>query len=224
MQVASVPPHKEDIARLTGYLVTQLEELGVKVKVNTAVTTALVRAEKPDVVVLAAGSSPARPAIEGVTGQNVVTAQDVLAGRAVVGETVSVLGGGRVGCEVAEFLAERGKKVTIVEILDKVASGMGVFQGRDTLLKILAEKKVTIMTRARTCAVSSKGLSVTGSTGAGEVVAADTVVLACGSLANDGLADELRGICPELHVIGDCLKPRGILEAIDDAARIGRLL
>ncbi|NIR67427.1 MAG: FAD-dependent oxidoreductase, partial [candidate division Zixibacteria bacterium] len=90
----------------------------------------LIKESQPDVAVIAIGGMPIMPEISGVTKSNVVTAQDVLFGKVTVGQNVVVIGGGMVGCETAYYLAERGSKVTIIEIQKRMATDMGLMVRR----------------------------------------------------------------------------------------------
>ena len=108
---AILPPYKEELANLVKYLSTQMERLGIKVKLEQQVDAVTVEKEKPDVVIIATGASPLVPDIPGATNENVVLATDVLKGHRQAGQNVIIVGGGMVGCETAEFLAVKGKKV-----------------------------------------------------------------------------------------------------------------
>ncbi|MFC2066740.1 FAD-dependent oxidoreductase [Chloroflexota bacterium] len=222
--LAAVPPYKGEIGKFTNFLAGQLKKLNVKVELNTEVTPALLGRYEPDVVILATGAIPLIPNIAGIGGTNVVTTEDVLANRVEVGERIAILGGGEVGCEVAEYLVEKGKKVTIVETLDRLASGMTEREGRQILLDILAAKGVVMLTQTEGKEILDTGLVIADKDGRRQTIEADTIVLACGSMPNDNLIEELRGVVPELHIAGDCIKPRSILEAIDDGARIARVV
>ena len=222
--VAAAPPFKEEILRLVDFLSAQIKAVGVKVEVKTEVTRRLLESYHPDVVILATGSTPLVPRIRGIDKQNVVTAEAVLGHRVDVRSPVAVLGGGQVGCEVAAFLAEKGKKVVLIEMLDLLAADLGKRQGRQCLIDYLTEKGVTLLTRMKGEEVSDRGLVVVDHDGHRQTLEADTVVLACGSVPDTDLHEELKGIVPEIHVIGDCFRARSILEAIDEAACIGRLV
>lgn len=153
-----------------------------------------------------------------------MTSEDILGHKAEVGERVAVLGGGQVGCEVAAYLAERGKKVTVVEMLELLAKDLGKRQGRQFLIDYLKKKGVTFLTQMKGEEISDRGLVVTDKHGQKQTIEADTVALACGFIPDTGLLERMKGIVPEIHVAGDCVKARTILEAIDEAARIARLI
>ena len=222
--LAAIPPFKAEINKFIQYLTSQVEKLGVRIELNKEVTPVLVEDLKPDAVILATGARPLVPKIGGSDQGNVVSTWEVLSGAAAVGECVAVIGGGGVGCEVAQFLAEMEKKVIIVEMLEKIAADMGPRQGRQVLLDMLAEKGVTTLTGVKAEEISDKGLLVSDRDGKKKTLAVDTIVLACGSSPNTELLEELRGINTEIHIAGDCAEPRNIFEAIDDGARIGHMI
>ncbi len=125
LNIAALPPNKGDILPWLNYLIHQLELTGVKIRLRTEVTPELVAEEKPDVVILALGGVPITPDIPGINGPQVATAQDILNGKKKTGQEVVVIGGGLVGCETGHYLAEKGKKVTIIEMLKRMAAEMG---------------------------------------------------------------------------------------------------
>ncbi|MCK5181172.1 MAG: FAD-dependent oxidoreductase, partial [Dehalococcoidia bacterium] len=122
LNIAALPPFKGDILPWIDYLVSQLEKAGVKVKLNTDTTAEMVIEGNPDAVVIATGGIPLMPEIPGIDKSNVVTAQDVLSGKAKAGQNVVIIGGGMVGCETGHYLVEQGRTVTIVEILRRMAN------------------------------------------------------------------------------------------------------
>jgi len=218
--LASKPPRKSRIGDFVKYLASQLEKHGVQVELVREVTAELVVGMKPDVLVLATGVDTLTPDISGIDKDKVVTAEEVLGGRAQVGANVAVIGGGEVGCEVAELLAERGKKVTIIEILDEMASKLS-FRWRNFLLYNLAKRGVAMVTGAKCEQITNEGLIITSRRGRQQTIPADTIVVAAGSVSNRSLAKELGGKVKTLYSIGDCVEPRRIANAIEDGFRIG---
>lgn len=219
---AAVPPLKDTIRPLIDYLTGQLDKLGVDVKLGKEVTPDLVDAAKPEVVIVASGSQPMLPDIPGIDSASVTTAEDVLLSRATVGEKVIVLGGGTTGAETADFLAEQGKQVTIVEMLEDIAADMNWLIKRSLLLR-LAEKKVAVLTRAKSEAVEKDGVVITRD-GHQERIKADTVVVATGAQSNVEVSRALQGKGSEIYQVGDCVKPRSIMEAIHEGAEVARLI
>ncbi len=182
------------------------------------VPAALVRQLKPEVVVLATGVIPFTPDILGLNQAHVVQTMDVLEGKVAVGDRVVVIGGELVGCETAEFLAEKGKKVTVTRRGPEMAISVGTM--RTFFLNRLVAKGVTLLAGVRYKEVTSKGLMVTTKEGKTMPIEADSIVLATGANPNRKLYEELKNEFPELYAIGDCMKPRTIRDAITDGFRI----
>jgi len=223
LNIAALPPFKGDIFPWIDYLVSQVKRAGVKVKLNTDATAAMIVAERPDAVVIAAGGVPAMPDISGIDRPNVVTAQDVLSGKARVGQNTVIIGGGMVGCETGHYLAEQGKTVTIIEILKRMANDMFPMTRR-RLMDGLRGKKVSMLTSATCEEIGEGDVRVATAEGKKETITADTVIIAVGYKANDGLYKALEGKVPEIHCIGNSAKPRRILEANSEGYRTGLAL
>ena len=218
---AAIPPQKSRVEPLTKYLETQMRKLGVKVELEKEVDSALVQDIKPDVVILATGAAPFTPDIPGIDKDHVVQAGDVLEGRAEVGDRVVVIGGELVGSETAEFLAEKGKEVTVTTLLPELALAVHAAL-REQFLDRLVHKGVTSLTGVKYEEITPKSLVLITKEGERKTIQADTIVLAAGSTLNKKLFDELKGKVPEIHLAGDCVEPRNIMEAIDDGSRIAR--
>jgi NADPH-dependent 2,4-dienoyl-CoA reductase/sulfur reductase-like enzyme len=208
LALAIVPPHKEAIAEFLKYLVKQVKSLGITTKLSTEVTRNTVKDLQPDAVVLATGSVPLIPNIPGIHGKNVLTGGDALLG-AEVGSKIIVVGGGLGACETAEYLAAKGKEVTILEMRERIAPE--VEGDTRTLLLDRLEKLGTKMHVAtRVDAVSDKGVFAVGRNWE-----ADTVVICCGSAPNNKLASELHDLA-QIYPIGECAKSVFISGAIHD--------
>lgn len=223
LNIAALPPFKGDIFPWVEYLVSQVEKVGVKVKLNTDTTAEIVTREKPDAVIIATGGTPIVPGIPGIDKPNVVTAQDVLSGKVRTRQNVVIIGGGMVGCETGHYLAGQGKTVTIIEILKRMANDM-FFMARRRLMDGLRNKKVTLLTSTSCEEIKEGSVLVTAAEGKKETVPADTVVIAVGYNANDGLYKALEGKVPEIHCIGNSAKPRRILEANSEGYQAGLAL
>lgn len=223
LNVAAVPPFKGDIKPWRDYLIRQVGEAGVGVVLNTDTTAGMVSDNDPDAVIVATGGIPIMPTIVGVGGANVVAARDVLSGKEKTGCNVVVVGGGMVGCETGHYLAEQGKTVTIVEMLDRMANDM-LFMTRRRLIGALRSLKVTLLTATTCQEISDEGVHVTTNEGVKNTVRADTVVIAIGYKADQCLYQALKGRVPELLCIGDSFEPRRILQAVNEGYRAGLAL
>jgi 2,4-dienoyl-CoA reductase-like NADH-dependent reductase (Old Yellow Enzyme family)/thioredoxin reductase len=223
LNIAALPPFKGDIFPWIDYLVNEVKKARVEVKLSTEATAEIVTRKKPDAIIIGAGGTPVMPDIPGIDKSNVVTAEDVLWGKAKVGQNVVIIGGGMVGCETGHYLAKLGRTVTIIEILKRMANDMFLMTRR-RLMDGLRGKKVTLLT-STTCEEIKEG-SVLVTTGEGKkgIVPVDTVIIAVGYKANDRLYKALKGKVPEIYCIGNSAKPRRILEATSEGYQAGLTL
>jgi 2,4-dienoyl-CoA reductase-like NADH-dependent reductase (Old Yellow Enzyme family)/thioredoxin reductase len=220
LNLAVVPPHKEEMKSVVPYLESQIRKLGVKVVLGEEVTPLLVEKINPDVVFVAAGSVPTIPEIPGAKEKNVVTANDVLAGKASVKERVVVVGGGMIGAETAEFLVEKGKRVTILEMLGRI--GIDIVPMVISLLYPRLKKLgIVMITNAKVEQITHDGV-IYEKDGKKQTLDADSVVLAVGSKPSVNLMNALKGKVPELYAIGNAKEPCKVLEAIHEASRLAR--
>ena len=229
--MAAFPPMKQELIHIVQYLTTQVYKVGVQVELNQEVTAQVVKRLQPDVVIVATGGVPLIPTgIPGTDGRNVVTAWDVLQGRVLVGPKVVVVGGGKVGCEVADFIAHpvndrnpRGNQVTILEMLDNVA--LDEFSSfRSMLVQRLLTKGARIITSAKVTDILADGVKYRMADKEETIRGMDTIVLALGTKSNDGLREELNGSPYRTFVIGDAREPRSAVEAIKEGAEIARTI
>jgi len=220
LNLAMIAPHKQEIEGLINYLKRQIKKLGVEVRYNQEVTAAFIQEERPDEVILATGALPRIPDVPGARLDNVIASWDVLTGKASVGKKVVVSGGGMVGCETAELLAERGHDVTIASQSDVI--GKDIEQTiRRYLLKRLEGLGVKILTNAMTMEVQADHVTL-GTYGRSWSVECDHVVFAKGAVPNRSIIRSVKGVFPEFYLIGDALEPRTAREAIYEGGRIGR--
>jgi NADPH-dependent 2,4-dienoyl-CoA reductase/sulfur reductase-like enzyme len=217
---ASIPPSKGEIAGFIVWQRKQLEDNHVSIRLNTELTEGIVNEQNPDVVVLATGSTPVTPNLPGVKRANVVTAQEVLEGKADVGRTVAVIGGGMVGSETASHLANHGKAVTIVEMLPDIATDVNA-RSRPFLLKDLAEHNVGLYLNSTVKEVLADGLRIEKDGREDKIGPFDTVILAVGVEPCNDLRSKLEGRVARLTTIGDALSPRKALEAIAEGFMAG---
>jgi pyruvate/2-oxoglutarate dehydrogenase complex dihydrolipoamide dehydrogenase (E3) component len=218
-----MPPAKGIIEHLNEYFINQLKIAGVKVELEKEVTAELIDDIGPDVVILATGASALTPDISGIRRDSALGFADVLNERVEAGERVVVIGGDMVGCETAEFLADKGKRVAIVEIRDKMAGGVNPL-ARRLLLDRLTDKGVTMVTGVQKEELKDGELLIVGKEGETKVLQADNIVIAAGSKPDTTLFKALDGRVSETYLIGDCVEPRNIKAAIEEGYRVSLTL
>ncbi|MFX0092774.1 MAG: FAD-dependent oxidoreductase, partial [Candidatus Hodarchaeota archaeon] len=215
-------PGKSKILWFRDYLAGQLKKQGVNTKLGFEVGPETVHEAEPEVVIIATGAKPSVPDIPGIMHQKVTTAWDVLSSEPKLkGDTVTVVGGGMVGCETAELLRKRKYNVTIVEMLPTLAQNMEPLNRR-ALLDELKKYEVKILVGKRAVEIVDTGIIIADTlSGLKQLIQADQVVLALGTEPVRSLAKSLEDISSKLYIIGDCQEPRTILEAVQDGFLAG---
>ncbi len=221
--LAALPPHKAKIEWLRQCLVTQALKAGVELR-----TSAMFRPEdlaegEADAVVVATGARPLDEQVPGARAGQVFSAWDVLEGRPPAkGLAVVVLGGRQMGCETAEFLAERGNRVTLVSRSStEELAGDVVASYRAPLVARLRRLGVALRTRCDIREVRDSHAIIVEESGREETVGADLVVLARGSMPEPIRLEVLRKKVPAVYVVGDCVEPRMIADALYEGAWAG---
>lgn len=190
------------------YLIHQVENRGIDLRLGIEATKELIEAERPDAVIAAAGSIQRIPDIPGIHGKTVVTATEIFYDRSKVTGKIAVIGGNMSGCEAAIALLDEGRDVTIV------TGGLH----RDLNFQVdgaydLRLERARIIRDSRCEEITDGGVRVRGLDGSEIFIEADTVVIALGSISNDGLSREIMHIADDFSEIGDCLKPGTVHEA-----------
>ena len=198
----------------------QLKKNNVNVHFNTELTVEIVEKEAPDAVIVATGGEPIVPDIPGKDKPNVVEANDVLLGNVNAGHRVIVIGGGMVGSETADHLANHGKEVTIVEMLPDIANDEEAAV-RYFLMKDLQDNGVKIYVNAPVKKILDDGVISEIDGTEIKIGPADTIVMAIGAKSVNSLTKELEGKVPQVLTIGDALKVRKALEAVEEGYRAG---
>ncbi|MBI4334609.1 MAG: FAD-dependent oxidoreductase [Chloroflexi bacterium] len=226
VKVAALPIGKEDLlSYVVGWRIRECRNAGVRIETEKEATPEVVRELRPDAVIIATGAGLLVPDIPGIRRSNVVSAGAILQGKVTPGKRVVVAGGGLVGAETADFIAEKGlaETVTVIEVLPEIAAEMGLMN-RAYLIQKLAEYKVNLMTNCNIREITDRGVIALDKAGKEISVEADTVVLAMGMVSQNSLGPALVAGGSEVLVIGDCKKPRNLTEAILEGAHAGRTI
>lgn len=212
-----VAAYRPEVGKLTRFLERAMRKENVRVNLECAATPEIVKNLSPDAVVLATGARPVLPDIPGIERENVVLAMDVLLEASDVGEEILVIGGGLVGCDVAVFLAKRGKSVRVVDKVNIVSTVGRTF--KLDLMQEFLKWRVETYQNCEIYNISERGANIVRN---GELLflEADTVVIAAGSRAEDLLGNQLKGFVPLVRKIGDCVTPRNSLSAIHEGFQV----
>ncbi|ALF58795.1 bilirubin reductase, long form [Psychrobacter urativorans] len=216
LNIANIPPRKSEIYRAVEDLVQAVHREGMKLHLGKTATVSNVLACAPDVVIVAVGASSFTPPITGVDGENVRDAWKVLAGEQKVSGRVVVIGGGIVGCETAEYLAEQGCKVSVVEMQDKIANDLST-----TILPTMLESYrihgVEQYVNHQVISIDKEKLHCGDKDSKPVAIPCDYVVIASGArpVEFDTAAFLDKGIA--VVKVGDCLEVADISHAIKTA-------
>jgi 2-enoate reductase len=227
---AAVPNFKSDYKLLLDHLQAQVRKTGVTLELQKCATPQSIQSLNPDVVFVATGATTSIPKIEGIEegikNGKVIAAVDLLLGNGKAGKSVAVVGGGAIGCETALFLAEQGKEVTVVKgrPIETLQDDMNWINALH-LLKLLDEKNVKILDRHRTLRITETGVQVANNEGKESSLIAESIVVALGMKSVNGDFEEaLKDKVPEIIAIGDCIKPRRVMNAIWEGYRKARIV
>jgi 2,4-dienoyl-CoA reductase-like NADH-dependent reductase (Old Yellow Enzyme family)/thioredoxin reductase len=217
----SVPGHKKELLSLIKFQKKQIEKFGVTCHLNQEVKAQDIQTFGPDVVVLATGSLPAIPPVDGIDNTIVLTYEQVLNEAPPSFKQAVIIGGGATGLEMALHLAEYGCRVSVVEMLAEIGTGLETMT-KKILLGKLKERNVNILTETRLMRIESAGAVVARSDGTEILMEADRVILATGTRPYNRLYEKVKSLGYETHQIGDCLETRSAKAAIYESAVLGR--
>jgi NADPH-dependent 2,4-dienoyl-CoA reductase/sulfur reductase-like enzyme len=212
LNLAAMPPGKAEYEKLVAYYEYQMKKLKVKV-VHKELKKEEIIKTKPDVIIIAIGGKPNTGKGIAINSRSVFNAWDVLRGEKRVGEKVVIVGGGQVGCETAHFLLDQGKGITILEMLEDVATDMDA-RARKVLLDELIKGGVEIIKKALVTAISQSEITFERLGLKQKIRDFDHVVLALGTLPERALLEKLGKVDVPVCSIGDCVSPRKAIEAI----------
>ncbi len=217
--LAAVPPGRKEIERFTNYMEGWLKRKGVKVILNEEVSPSAIRRLQPDAVIIATGAQPCTLAVPGLPAARGVTAWDVLSGKPLAGGPYLVVGAGLVGCETADLLSDRGEKVTLVEMLPEIACDAdkdtkAYFDIRFQNKGVKIHTGATLVRMEDRQAIIHQGLEDIP-------IEAGTVVFSVGAKPDDLLYEQLKSMGIEAIKAGDCVKPRRILDSVEEGFLAG---
>ncbi len=219
-------PFKKKLGQYLRNQVLAVERAGVEVRLNTAVTPALAEELQPDAIIAALGARPVKPAIPGIDGDNVVSAEEVYLRPELAGERPLILGGGLVGAELAVYLAGMGRKPAVVEMLDDISDGGNFLHVKGLKLEI-ARLGIPMHFGHKAAEITPEGAVCLDGEGKPVFFEADRVIYAVGQRPLQEEALALRFCAPEFCMVGDCVQPKNIANATaqahDAAVNLGRI-
>ena len=220
LNLAHVPPNREELETGLKHLIAETTRWGVDVQLNANPTPEAVAEMRPDRILVAVGAKPALVDIAGSRLPHVVRGQDVLSGATQVSGNVVIIGGGLVGIEVADYLAEQGDSITLIArsgILTKAVHADRVyFEDR------IASLDIRIHQYTQVNAITDDSVTMTDQSGLQQVLRdVDAVVLCVGYSHQQDFADMYHGSGAEVSIIGDARASRKLFEAIEEGTLAG---
>ena len=211
LHVACRPPHKTPFELLRKYLEQAVTQSGMDVRLGVEADMELIRSLHPDMTIVATGSEPVVPRF--CQNTDAVTAQEVLMGKET-GQKVLILGGGLVGCETAEMLAEQGKAVTILELRDTLAPDM---EKRTRIFMMARLKELGVKALLNTEVLEVSGLHVRVRSllhTERSLDEFDSLIMAFGYRSRCALHQQLAEAGIPVTAVGDCVRPGKVITAV----------
>lgn len=215
LRLAYLPPHREELESALRFFEREVERRAINVHLDHPFTVADAQDLRPDTIILATGAESRNPDIPGVDLPHVVAGWRIIAGLTETGANCVVIGGGLVGMEVADYLAERGKRVIIVArsaLLTKAVHADRVY-----FLDRIRELGIEVLTHTKVHEIGPRSVTVEPPNGwPRALLDVDTVVLCTGYTPRTALATELTDLGIPVHLVGDVQGSRKFFEAIEE--------
>lgn len=226
VRLAAIPPGRSDLLDMIKYFERELNRIkNVEIRLNVSLDNKMIDEIRPEAAVLASGSLPGIPHQQGLfdTAMAVHTVIDVLEETSVLTEPTIILGGGQAGLQVADFLAERGTEVVVLNRERHFASEMPA-NDRVFLMERLKTDRVKLYKDVQIHEFLPNGATFYSGKDFHTVDGFDHLVISEGMKSTRHAADLLRAEGIELHIIGDAKNPRSLLESQSEADELGRTI
>ena len=230
IHLACVPIGKQEMTKVVKYMAHRLDTIGVEVRLNTPVTVEMLKGEFKNYEVIAAPGAKPNVISDFTCFKQAVTADDILAGKAFPGRKIVIIGGGSVGCELAEYLAPlvndrfvRNRDITVLEMAQEILMNESG-SGRSVLVQRMMAKGVKIECFAKVTKVTEDTITYEQN-GVEHVIAdADTLVFANGYHVDPAMEEMLKESGVNYQLVGDGLKVGNLKDAISGAYELAREL
>jgi len=225
LNIASAAPMNFELENVNLNYQYAINQYGLNIRLNTPYSIEIIEELKPDVVILATGSESILPNLQGLESIKVYNFAEVLNGKIPEGSNIAVIGGGMVGIEVANFLSNKGKFVSLIEENAVLGADLYSLVGSELVQCTYDDKFVNVFTNTTIDVVYEKKLVCTQN-GTKTDITFDDIVIALEPKPKNYLESEIKELVPKVFKIGDCKKRnvRKILDAISEGYEIGLTL
>jgi len=214
--LASIPDFKDELKELLKYYNVQLKRSGVGIKLGVEMTIAKIKELSPDNLIVATGADFAIPAECKIDGGCTYSAAHVICEPNLVkNHRVTILGGGKIGCEAALWVSSSARTVSIVESRNDILLELDYWESV-VIKRMLAERNIRVITNSTVEHFEGKSLTVVDKTLKRSTMEIDSLVFAVGMKPNPKLLAEVRRTFPDADFVGDCVKPRNLFHAIHE--------
>ena len=205
MFIAGIPPFKSDIHEVMNWYVNEVKRLGIEVVFNQTVDKAYIEGFKPEAVLIATGAHPFKPPVQGI--ESAVDGWDILKKIADVprNKRVAVIGGGTVGCEIAETLISFDNHVAIIEMEDTLNKKQDIVH-RNHVYRVLEDANADIFTSSSVKSVFDGGVEIVDFTGNSTFIQCDLVFSTAGQMPDASLCvTDIRSMGIDAYLLGDAI-------------------
>jgi 2,4-dienoyl-CoA reductase (NADPH2) len=231
----------EDMTMFVRYLATQVKKEGVKVRLKTEVTSRIIQLERPDVLIIAAGAAHGKINVPGADNPKVINTEKLHGMLRFmlkfftsaqleklsklwmpVGKSVVIMGGTLHGCELAEYLVKRRRRVTMVHNgPEKELGDRMTIDDMVSLWPWLKQNNVSIWSDVEYRSISDKGLTISLKDKRRYNLRGKNIISTQDWEPNNNIAERFKELAPEIYLIGSCREPGLIVDAMKDGAKVG---
>lgn len=205
---------KYSLASFKEYLIQQIQKTTISIRLDTQATPAMLKQNGFSSVISAVGAEPMIPPIPGI--EQAITATDTYGQEQLLGQHITIVGGGQVGCETALHLARQGKHVTIIEMQAELAPDASITHRGDIMAEMAAETNLFSITNARCTDIQADAVSYEQQ-GQQHQLKTDHTILAAGMQARTAEADQFMAAADDYWAVGDCTQARTVETAVREA-------
>lgn len=218
---ASLAPRKESLEKFLDYLILQIKKTTAVIKLNTEATAESIKHFSPEVVVLAHGARNVHVEISGAQNNGAIDVKQAFVNSDSLGNNIAIVGGGPEGCELADFLASRGKKITLIEMRRVLGLGL-VAHPRYHVCERLKKMGAQLHINTKVIEIGHHYIIINRRREADQKLDGfDAIIIPTLHQPNSALAASIQPFVPEVYTVGDAAEGRTALEAIAEGVEFG---